>query len=356
MMQTYKARILVLDDEERVRKIIGLQLEREGYEVELINSGDKAIELIKKGGQFDLMISDVKMPGTSGTDVLKFAAERAPLMPVIMLTGVVSVETAVSAMRSGAFDYLMKPITRKDLIPTVERALAYGRLIQYNRKLELENKAYQAELEAQVEERTRELSEAYDQLKIVHMDTVRILSGAIEEKDHYIRGHSNRCRIMAHHIAESMGYTQRELDMLDFGSLLHDIGKIAIDSKILNKPGPLNPDEMKLVQTHPLIGERIVSKVTFFSEIVPMIRWHHERWDGKGYPDGLKEEEIPVGSRILNVVDSYDAMTSDRSYRLALSSDRALENIRQDFGHQFDPEIVKIFLREKSYELIHDLS
>lgn len=355
-MEQNKAKILVLDDEERVRKIISMQLEREGYEVKQVDGGDKAIEELKNGGPFDLMISDIKMPGTNGMDVLKFAVEKVPLMPVIMLTGVVNVETAVSVMRSGAFDYLIKPITRKELIPTVEKGLAYGKLIQYNRRLELENKAYQEELEEQVEERTRELSEALNQLRKIHMDTVRILSGAIEEKDPYIRGHSNRCRIMAHHIAEAMGFSPRELDMLDFGSLLHDIGKIAIDSRILNKPAPLNPDEMKLVQTHPLIGERIVSKVSYFSDIVPMIRWHHERWDGKGYPDGLKGDEIPITSRILSIVDSYDAMTSDRAYRLALSSRKALETIREEAGFQFDAEIVEIFLQEKTYELIHDFS
>lgn len=355
-MVNSKAKILVLDDEDRVRKIIGMQLEREGYEVKLTSSGDEAIEELKKGDSYDLMISDIKMPGTNGMDVLHYAVEKVPMMPVIMLTGVVDVETAVSVMRSGAFDYLIKPITRKDLIPTVEKGLAYGRLVQYNRRLELENKAYQEELEEQVEERTRELTDALNQLRKVHMDTVRILSGAIEEKDPYIRGHANRCRIMAHHIAEAMGFDDRRLDMLDFGSLLHDIGKIAIDSRILNKPAPLDPDEMKLVQTHPLIGERIVSKVSYFSDIVPMIRWHHERWDGKGYPDGLKGDEIPLTSRILNVVDSYDAMTSDRSYRLALSSDRALEIIREESGYQFDTEIVQVFLKEKTYELIHDLS
>ncbi|HDR91214.1 MAG TPA: response regulator [candidate division Zixibacteria bacterium] len=352
-MQNENIRILVLDDEERVRKIIGMQLEREGYHVKMVSGGDLAIEELQKGERFHLMISDIKMPGTDGMQVLQYVVENFPLMPVVMLTGVVDVETAISVMRAGAYDYLIKPITRKDLIPTVEKALAYSKLIRYNQRLEQENRAYQEELEEQVQERTRELTEALSQLHIIHMDTVRILSGAIEEKDPYIRGHSNRCRIMAHHVAKALGYSQRQLDMLDFGSLLHDVGKIAIDTKILNKPAPLSPDEMKLVQTHPLIGERIVSKVSYFSEIVPMIRWHHERWDGKGYPDGLKGEEIPVESRILNVVDSYDAMTSDRAYRLALSSDRALEIIREEAGYQFDSEIVELFLKEKTFELIH---
>ncbi len=349
-----KARILVLDDEERIRKILGLQLEREGYEVKLLEKGEEAIAELGNGQKYDLLISDIRMPGVTGMDVLDFAVEHIPLMPVVMLTGVVDIETAVKVMRSGAFDYLVKPVTRKELIPAVDKALAYGRLMSYNRRLELENRAYQEELEEQVQLRTHELSEALAKLRVVHIDTVRILSGSIEEKDPYIRGHSNRCRIMAHHLAEALGYSARQLDMFDFGSLLHDIGKIAIDSRILNKPAPLNPDEMKLVQTHPLVGERIVSKVSYFSEIVPMIRWHHERWDGTGYPDGLKKTEIPLSARILSIVDAFDAMTSDRAYRLALSTERALGIIRDESGLQFDPEIVEAFIREKTFELVLD--
>ncbi|RKZ28324.1 two-component system response regulator [bacterium] len=348
------ARILVLDDEDRVRKIIGLQLEHEGYDVSLVDCGESAIEKLGGGDKFDLLISDIRMPGISGMEVLEYASEHCPLMPVVMLTGVVDVETAVNVMQSGAFDYLVKPVKRQDLLRATERALGYGRLVRYNRRLELENKRYQQNLESQVEDRTRKLSEALSQLRVVHMDTVRILSGAIEEKDPYIRGHANRVRHMAHHIAEALGYTPHQLDMFDFGALLHDVGKIAIDSRILNKPAPLNPDERKIVETHPLVGERIVSKVSYFSEIVPVIRWHHERWDGAGYPDGLKGEDIPQRARILAIVDSFDAMTSDRAYRLALSTERALDIIREESGYQFDPELVEVFFKEKTYELLFE--
>ncbi len=344
-------RIIVLDDEDRVRRVIGLQLEREGYDVILAESGDEVIAKLSSDAQYDLLISDIRMPGVDGHQVLKFAVENVPDMPVIMLTGVVDIETAITVMKAGAFDYLVKPVRRDDLMTSVEKALGYGRLIKYNRRLEIENRKYQLELEEEVNARTRELSEALSQLRVVHMDTVRILSGAIEENDPYIRGHGNRVRHMAHHMAEALGYSSRELDMLDFGGLLHDVGKIAIDPRILNKPSSLTPDERKIVETHPLVGERIVSKVSYFTQIVPLIRWHHERWDGKGYPDGLQGDKIPVSARILAIVDSYDAMTSDRAYRLALPTNRAIDVLHQEAGRQFDSSLVEVFIREKTYEL-----
>ncbi len=347
------AKILVVDDEERVRKIIGLQLQKEGYEVSLLECGEDAVAQLGND-HYDLLITDIRMPKMSGFDVLAYSTEHAPLTQVIMLTGVVEIETAVNVMQKGAIDYLIKPVKKQDLLKAVEKALAYGRLVRYNQQLEQENLRHQQQLEADVEKRTHELSNALAQLTVVHMDTVRILSGAIEEKDPYIRGHANRVRHMAHHIAAALGYTQRQLDMLDFGALLHDVGKIAIDSRILNKPAELSPDERKIVETHPLVGERIVSKVSYFSEIVPVIRWHHERWDGNGYPDGLEGGNIPKSARILAVVDTFDAMTSDRAYRLALSTDRALDIICKESGKQFDPEMVDVFLREKTHKLVFE--
>jgi putative two-component system response regulator len=345
------AKLIIVDDEERVRKIIAVQLEREGYEVRVCTNGREVFNILGSGKSFDVLITDIRMPDIDGHQVLSYAIENIPDMPVIMLTGVVDIETAVGVMKAGAFDYLIKPIQREDLLKTVDKALAYGKLVQYNRRLELENRKYQSDLEEDVKARTKELSEALLQLRIVHMDTVRILSGAIEEKDPYIRGHSNRVRHLSHHIAEALGFTTQQINLLDFGALLHDIGKIAIDSRILNKPASLSQDERKIVETHPLVGERIISKVSYFNDIVPVIRWHHERWDGGGYPDALKGNEIPLSARILAVVDTFDAMTSDRAYRLALPMERALSIIREETGRQFDPEIIEVFFNEKTYEL-----
>ena len=345
------SRILVLDDDDRVRRVLGLQLERDGYNVVLARSGEAVIEELRKDNGYDLLIADIRLPGIDGKQVLKFVIENVPDMPVIMLTGVVDVDVVVDVMKAGAFDFLVKPVRHEALAASVEKALAYGHLVKYNRRLELENRKYQVELEEEVNTRTKELSEALAQLRVVHMDTVRILSGAIEENDPYIRGHGNRVRHMAHHMADALGYSAHKLDMLDFGALLHDIGKIAIDPRILNKPAALTPDERKIVETHPLVGERIVSKVSYFSQIVPIIRWHHERWDGKGYPDGLRGKDIPTSARILSVVDSYDAMTSDRAYRLALPTEKAISVLHEEAGRQFDPEMVEVFMKEKTFEL-----
>ena len=348
---TKQSKILVLDDDVRIRKILGIQLEREGYQIDLAGTGEEVIEKLGKDNIYDLLIADIKLPGVNGKQVLKFAIENVPDMPVVMLTAVADFETVVSVMKGGAFDFLIKPIRYNELMASVKKAIAYGRLVKYNRRLELDNRKYQVELEVEVNERTKELSTALAQLRVVHMDTVRILSGAIEESDPYIRGHGNRVRHMAHHMADALGYSSQELDMLDFGALLHNIGKIAIDPRILNKPAALTPDERKIVETHPLVGERIVSKVSYFSQIVPVIRWHHERWDGNGYPDGLKGEDIPISARILTVVDSYDAMTSDRAYRLALPTNEAIDVLYQESGKQFDHDMVELFIREKTFEL-----
>ncbi len=343
------ATIMVIDDDERIRKILTLQLEKAGYNVITVANGSDALELI---GQVDVdvVITDIRMPDITGDKILKYIKSHFPTIPVIMLTGVVDVETAVNIMKSGAYDYLVKPVKREELLVTVHRALQYRAIVLRNIRLQEENLRYQKELEQKVRERTRELARALAHLREVHMDTVKILASAIEEKDPYMRGHSNRVRILAAEMARKLGYKEMEIERIEYGALLHDIGKIAIDQRILDKPGPLTEEERKIIQEHPVIGERIISKVSFFADIAPMVRWHHERWDGLGYPDGIKGENIPVPVRILNLVDAFDAMTSDRPYRKALPIDRVLEIIKEERGKQFAPDMVDLFLEEEIYK------
>ncbi|RKZ28223.1 hypothetical protein DRQ26_01555 [bacterium] len=239
---------------------------------------------------------------------------------------------------------------KDELLITVHRALQYRNVVLRNIQLQEENIRYQKELEQKVRERTRELARALAHLREVHMDTVKILASAIEEKDPYMRGHSNRVRIISSEMARKLGYKEMEIERIEYGALLHDIGKIAIDQRILDKPGPLTDEEFKIIQDHPVIGERIISKVSFFADIAPMVRWHHERWDGLGYPDGIKGENIPMPVRILNIVDSFDAMSSDRPYRKAMPIERVLEIIREERGKQFAPEMVDLFLEEEIYK------
>ena len=343
------ATIVVIDDEQRIRKILTLQLEKAGYNVISLDNGKEAMELI---GQLevDVVITDIRMPNITGEQVLKYVKTHSPTIPVIMLTGVVDVETAVNIMKSGAYDYLVKPVKRDDLLITVHRAVQYREIVLRNVRLQEENIKYQRDLEHKVRERTRELARALAHLREIHMDTVKILASAIEEKDPYMRGHSNRVRILSAEMARRLGYKEMEIERIEYGALLHDIGKIAIDQRILDKPGPLTEEEHKIIQEHPIIGERIISKVSFFADIAPMVRWHHERWDGLGYPDGIKGENIPVPVRILNLVDAFDAMTSDRPYRKALPIERVINIIKEERGKQFAPEVVDIFINEEVYK------
>jgi putative two-component system response regulator len=265
-------------------------------------------------------------------------------IPVIMLTGVVDVEMAIKILRNGAFDYLIKPVKRSELLLTVERALSHRNLVLEKKSLELENIMYQRSLEEKVEERTIALRKALDNLERIHFDTVQILATAIEEKEPYLQGHSNRVRLMSSRLAMIWGFSADQIKTLEFAALLHDIGKIAIPELVLNKPDALSKDEKDINRRHPIIGARIVSQVDYFQDIALVIRWHHERWDGKGYPDGLSGEHIPVAARMICVVDAFDAMTSNRPYRSALTIQMANDILREEAGKQFDAEMVGLFI------------
>ena len=219
------------------------------------------------------------------------------------------------------------------------------------KRLEEEVEAYHKNLERLVEERTAKLQHAYRVLKKAHLDSVKVLAEAIDAKDPYTRGHSDRVRRMSLKIATSLGFTEDRLESLEYGALLHDIGKIGIKDVVLQKPGVLNPGEYQYIQEHPLIGVKIVEGIEFFRDKIPMIRNHHERFDGKGYPDGLAGEAIPLEARIITVPDAFDAMTSVRPHSQNKPLKDVLTELEEGNGRQFDPNILEIFLREKVYRL-----
>jgi len=202
-----------------------------------------------------------------------------------------------------------------------------------------------------VEERTVKLQLAYRTLKKAYLDSVKVLAEAIDAKDPYTRGHSDRVRRMSLRITASLGFTEERMEILEYGALLHDIGKIGIKDEILRKPGALTPEEYQTIQEHPLIGVKIVEGIEFFKDKIPMIRNHHEHFDGKGYPDGLAGETIPLEARIIAVPDAFDAMASLRPYRSAMPLEDILLEMEKYKGKQFDPKILEIFLREKIYKL-----
>ena len=224
------------------------------------------------------------------------------------------------------------------------------------KKLEEEVETYHQYLEKLVEAKTTELQPALLILKKTHLDSVKVLAGAIEAKDPYTRGHSDRVRSLSLRIGMKLGLSGKRLEDLVFGALLHDIGKIGIKDEVLQKPGRLSPEEYRHVQEHPLIGVKILEAFDFFKDKVLMIRHHHEHFDGSGYPDRLVGEEIPLEARIIAISDAFDAMTSLRPHRARMTLETALKEMQEGVGKQFDPAILEVFLREKLYDSPLDYS
>ena len=336
-------RILIADDEEAISTILAKRLAREGYNCVTAKNGREALSHFYKD-TFSLIITDIKMPEMDGIELLKRIKGINPNIRVIMVTGHPEINMAVEAMRLGAYDFIIKPADLELVALTVKKALE-------SKRLEEEIEAYHSHLEELVEERTARLQHAYRILKKTHLDSVKVLAEAIDAKDPYTRGHSDRVKRMSLKIAMKMGFSEDRIESLEYGALLHDIGKIGIKDEVLQKPGPLSPEEYQYIQEHPLIGVKIVEGVEFFQDKIPMIRHHHEHFDGSGYPDGLAGEAIPLEARIITVPDAFDAMTSLRTHRGVMPLQDVLTEFEKCRGKQFDPQVLEIFLRERIYKL-----
>jgi putative nucleotidyltransferase with HDIG domain len=336
-------RILIIDDEEVICSIFARRLTKEGYACVTANNGREALRYFYKH-PFSLIISDIKMPEMDGLELLKRVKATNPNMMVIVVTAFPDIDLAVEAMRLGAYDFIIKPADLDLMILSVKKALE-------KKRLDEELLAYRSHLERLVEERTGKLQQAYRILKKAHLDSVKVLAEAIDAKDPYTRGHSDRVTRMTLKIAFQFGFAEDRLESLEYGALLHDIGKIGIKDEVLQKPGVLNPEEYQYIQEHPLIGVKIVEGLDFFKDKIPMIRHHHEHFDGSGYPDGLLGEAIPLEARIIAVPDAFDAMTSARPHRGMMPLQDVLMELEKCKGTQFDPEVLEIFLHEKIYKL-----
>jgi putative nucleotidyltransferase with HDIG domain len=336
-------RILIVDDEELICRLLAQRLTGEGYSCVTANNGREALTRFYKDA-FSLIISDIKMPEMDGIELLKKVKGLNPNMLVIMVTAYPEIDMAVDAMRLGANDFIIKPADLDLIVLSVKKALE-------KKRLEEELEAYHKNLERLVEERTAKLQSAYRVLKKAHLDSVKVLAEAIDAKDPYTRGHSDRVRRMSLRIATRLGFSEEKLESLEYGALLHDIGKIGIKDEILQKPGVLNAGEYQYIQEHPLIGVKIVEGIDFFKDKIPMIRHHHERFDGKGYPDGLAGDAIPLEARIITVPDAFDAMTSVRPHSQSKALQDVLLELERGKRTQFDPKILGIFLRDKVYKL-----
>src|SRR6202045_520171 len=333
-----KAKILVVDDEEAIREVVATLLEAQGYDCSTVGNGLLAREYLKKNIA-DLVLSDMVMPEMDGFSLLEWEGKHDPDVPVIIVTAMHDLSTALEAMRRGAYDCILKPFEKDQLYLSVRRALEHRRLV-------LENRNYQRNLEKLVEERTAQLQGALEQLERSYDDTLEALGGALDLKDAETEGHCKRVTAFTIAIAKAMNVDAALLPQIARAAFLHDIGKMAIPDLILRKPGPLTPEERDIMRTHCEIGYNMVTRIPFLREAAEIVLSHQEFYDGTGYPRGLKGEQIPLGARIFAVADALDAMISDRPYRKALPISAARDEIRRFSGRQFDPRVVEVFLAQ----------
>ncbi len=330
-------RILVVDDEEAIREIVTSMLSSAGYQCQQACSGKEALAVIESDPQFELVLSDLMMAELDGIGLLERAKEQYTDIPVVMVTAVHDISVALAAIRNGAYDYLLKPFEREQLLATVRRALE-------NRRLKIENRSYQTNLESLVKARTDQLYRAMSDLERSYDITLEALGDALDLKDAETEGHSKRVTAFTIAIARAMGVGDDRIRVIARGAFLHDIGKMAIPDAILRKPGALNPEEVTIMREHCFRGYQMLRKIPFLAEAADIVYSHQERYDGTGYPRGLKGSEIPMGARIFSVADTLDAITSDRPYRAAQSVEAAREEIARWADRQFDPDVVKAFL------------
>lgn len=329
-------RVLAVDDESSACKLLSLILGPPAFHCTTASNGQEALVALQRE-QFDAVISDLHMPGISGMEVLTEVRLRHPHMVFLVTTGVDDVDVGVQAMRCGADDYLVKPLRESAVLASLESAL-------HKRKLEQEVENYRQHLEEMVAERTGQLQSALQKIEHSYEDTLQALGAAIDLRDNETAGHSQRVCRYSLEIARAMGWSDEQLGSLARGAYLHDIGKLGVPDGILLKPGPLTADERKLMQQHVQMGFDLVKDIPFLADAAEIVLTHHERYDGGGYPRGLKGEEILLSARIFAVADTLDAITSDRPYRRASSFEGARETIRHFSGSQFDPAVVRVFL------------
>ena len=339
-------RILIVDDEFEITEILSDLLSDE-YSCLKAGSAEEALARLSES-EFELVISDITMPGMSGLDMIPHVKAIAPNTVVVMISGMQTVESAIGALRLGAFDYLMKPFDLRQVEAVVKRALEHHELIVAKQR-------YENHLEELVEQRTEELDQALDSLEEAYRATLRALTTALETRDSETHGHSERVVSYSLRLGLEYGLNREEMKALEFGSLLHDIGKIGVPDSILRKPGKLTDEEWIRMREHPLHGQQILKGIEFLKGAARVVAQHHEKWDGSGYPLGLRDDEIDVCARIFSVADAFDAITSDRVYRRGKSYEDAARELDEWAGRQFDPRVVKAFHRvpKEDWEELH---
>jgi putative two-component system response regulator len=313
LTRTIPPSILVVDDEPSILSALECYIAKLGCHVLVASDGFQALELFKVHRP-PVVLTDLKMPGMGGDQLLQELRALDENVQVIIMTGFATIQSAVTTLKAGAFDYITKPFRLELVARAIEKATEHLELIYYNRQLQ-ENSLHV--LEAMVK--------------------------TLEQRDYYTAGHSRRVTAFTDAMALALGLDSHQRHVIHLGSLIHDVGKIGIDDAILRKPGRLTQEEYEVIKSHPARGVNIVEPLNFLKETIPIIRHHHERFDGSGYPDGLTGDDIPLAARILTVADTYDAMTSSRAYRTALSRETTFQELRRCAGTQFDPMLVELF-------------
>jgi putative two-component system response regulator len=306
--------VLVIDDEDVVRMLVVEILESAGHEVIAAEGAERALGLLENS-DFDLVVSDVVMPGLSGLELLEIVRQRRASLPIVLVTGAGTYDTLSQALTRGAAGLVTKPFAHADLQAAVSDALDRA-------------------------SRTRqELRE-----RLLAPTLASALANAIEARDSYLHGHCERLAALALRIAEEVAMAADEIENLRLGAILHDVGKIGIPDRVLLKPGPLDDEERRIVETHPVIGDKLLEPLDLLAAARPIVRHHHERWDGLGYPDRLAGVEIPAGARIVAVADSVEVMSSRQLYRAPLSPEQIVAELQRQSGKQWDADVVAIVL------------
>jgi putative nucleotidyltransferase with HDIG domain len=346
MPTTASPRILIVDDEVEITEILA-DLLSEDYECLRAASAEEALARLHEA-EFQLVISDITMPGMSGLDMIPHIKALSADTVVVMISGMQTVESAIGALRLGAFDYLMKPFDLRQVEAVVKRALEHHDLVVAKRR-------YENHLEELVEQRTVELDKALNSLEGAYRSTLKALTAALETRDSETHGHSERVVTYSLRLGREYGLTSAEMKALEFGSLLHDIGKIGVPDSILRKPAKLTEEEWVRMREHPLHGQQILRGIEFLEGAARVVAQHHEKWDGTGYPLGLRREEIDICARIFAVADAFDAITSDRVYRRGKPYEAAAQELDDWAGRQFDPKVVQAFHRvpKEDWEELH---
>jgi putative two-component system response regulator len=309
------SRILVIDDEPIVRMLVAEILETAGHDVVVAESAEQALAIFEEE-ELELVVSDVVMPGLSGLELLETVRTQRASLPVILITGAGTYDTLSQALTRGAAGLVTKPFSHAELQSAVAEAL---------------------ERASRSREELRE--------RLLAPTLASALANAIEARDSYLHGHCERLASLAVRIAEELALDHDEIETLRLGAILHDVGKIGIPDRVLLKPGPLDDEERGIVETHPEIGDKLLEPLDLLAGARPIVRHHHERWDGNGYPDRLGGDAIPLAARIVAVADSVEVMSSRQLYRKPLMPEGIVEELRGQRARQWDPVVVDVVLR-----------